>query len=380
MIPFHGRPFLEYLIELLHGQGFQRILLLLGYRAATIQDFFGRGNRWGVDIDYSVSSPDDDTGRRLRLAHAKIDPAFLLMYCDNYWPMCFDDLWVRYLSKNALVQLTVYANSDRYTRDNVTIGDNGVVLQYDRSRSATGLSGVDIGFAIVQREVLDLVPDENVSFEQSVYPELVRRGQLHAFITSHRYYSVGSHDRLELTRTFLTRRPTVILDRDGVLNRKMPAADYVRSWKDWEWLPGAREAVAMLKSAGFRIIIISNQAGIARGLMSTDDLTEIHHRMRADLREADGDIDAVYFCPHGWDEGCECRKPNPGLIFAAQRDFSLDLSRTLFIGDDERDEQAAKAAGCPSVRVTDDVRLIDYARKMLNQPETVKQSWRSAFL
>ena len=95
--------------------------------------------------------------------------------------------------------------------------------------------------------------------------------------------------------------------------------------------------------------------------------------MRAELREIDGDIDGIYFCPHGWDEGCECRKPNPGLIFAAQRDFSLDLSRTLFIGDDERDEQAAKAAGCPSVRVTDDVRLIDYARNMLNQSEQIKQ-------
>ncbi len=362
MIPFHGKPFLEYLVELLRNQGFERVLLLLGYLPSVVQQYFGDGKRWNIQIDYSITDVSHDTGRRLLLARPQIDPVFLLMYCDNYWPMDFDRMWTRFQSTGAPAQLTVYTNSDGYTRDNIEVGDDGVVLQYDRSRTAPGLRGVDIGFAILKRQLLDELPAENVSFEQVIYPQLVRRRELCAFRTSHRYYSVGSHDRLDLTRKFLSHQPAVIVDRDGVLNKKMPRGEYVRFWKDWQWLPGAKEAVALLKRAGYEVIVVSNQAGIARGVMSTNDLAEIHGRMKAEIREAGGEIDAIYFCPHGWDEGCECRKPRAGLLFAAQRDFSLDLSVTPFIGDDERDVQAAEAAGCPSLRVTEEMQLIDHAK------------------
>jgi len=87
--------------------------------------------------------------------------------------------------------------------------------------------------------------------------------------------------------------------------------------------------------------------------MTEADLLEIHRHMVKDAEAAGGRIDAIYYCPHNWDENCECRKPRPGMLFQAQRDFSLDLSRTLFIGDDERDAQAADAAGCLAALVSD---------------------------
>jgi D-glycero-D-manno-heptose 1,7-bisphosphate phosphatase len=99
--------------------------------------------------------------------------------------------------------------------------------------------------------------------------------------------------------------------------------------------------------------------------MTQADLMEIHERMQAEAAEAGGRITAIYYCPHDWEEGCECRKPKPGMLFEAQRDFSLDLSHTLFIGDDERDAQAADASGCPAVLVTDDVSLLDITRKVV---------------
>jgi histidinol-phosphate phosphatase family protein len=365
MIPFHGKPFLEYLIEMLRGQGFDRILMLLGYLPNAITNYFGDGSRWDVRIEYAITDPEEDTGRRLKLAQDRVDPVFLLVYCDNYWPMDFAQLWKQYDTGAVPAQLVVYRNADQYTRDNTLVGSDGIVVGYDRSRQSPGLQGVDIGFAILRNELLDLLPNENVSFEQTVYPQLVNQRQLGAFLTSHRYYSVGSPDRLALTSEFLSRKPAVILDRDGVLNKKMPRAEYVRSWADWEWIPGSLDAVAMFRQAGYRVIVVSNQAGIARGIVSMDALSEIHEKMTTQIREKGGDIDAIYVCPHGWDDGCDCRKPKPGMLFAAQREFCLDLSRTPFIGDDERDRDAAQAAGCPALTVSGDVNLIDHARQML---------------
>lgn len=348
MVEFHGRPFLDYLIEMLRGQGIRRILLLLGYLPDVIRDHFGDGSRFGVTIEYAESAVDDDTGRRLRLARGRIDPCFLLLYCDNYWPMDLDALWRHYSASERLAQVVVYRNTDGYTRSNLRVEPDGRVAVYDKTRREPNLLGVDIGFLLMRREVLDRIPAEgNPSFEASVYPSLVAEGQLGAHLTDHRYYSVGSHERLPLTEAFLARRPAIFLDRDGTLNRRMPPGDYVRSWEQWEWLPGALTALARLSRAGYRIIIVTNQAGIARGALTAETLAGIHERMAAEAEAHGARIDDVLFCPHGWHDGCGCRKPAPGLLFEAQRRFHLDLSRTPLIGDDERDGQAAAAAGCP---------------------------------
>jgi D-glycero-D-manno-heptose 1,7-bisphosphate phosphatase len=368
MIEFHGKPFLQYLIEMVRESGFSRCLLLLGYMPEAIQAFFGDGRRFGIEIDYAVSAPEDDTGRRLKLAESRIDPVFLLMYCDNYWPLRFDEMWRQFTASGAPALVTVYRNRDRYTRDNLRVDSDGTVALYDRSRTAENLSGVEIGFLILKRSVLARLSDRNESFEAVVYPQLVAQRQLQAYQTDHRYYSVGSPERLSATDQFLARHPAVILDRDGVLNRRPSKAEYVCSWKDWKWLDGARESLRLFKEAGYRTIVVSNQAGIARGSMTLKDLEDIHERMKEEAREAGGAIDAVYYCPHGWDEGCECRKPKPGLLFQAQRDFSLDLTRVFYVGDDERDEQAARAAGCRWAAVSDSMPLIAVARQLLNKP------------
>jgi D-glycero-D-manno-heptose 1,7-bisphosphate phosphatase len=169
-----------------------------------------------------------------------------------------------------------------------------------------------------------------------------------------------------LTEAFFRRRPAVVLDRDGVLNKRPPKAQYVRSWNEFEWLPGAKEALRLLKENGYRVIIVSNQAGIGRGAMTETDLQDIHERMQQDAKESGGHIDAIYYCPHGWDDGCECRKPKPGLLFQAQHDLNLDLSRTVFIGDDERDAWAADAAGCGSILVSEKTPLLEIAKKLID--------------
>ena len=369
MVEVHGRPFLEYLVEMLREQGFSEVLLLLGYLPHVVQDHFGDGGRFGVRITYSVTAPEDLTTRRLLVAREQLDSVFLLMYCDNYWPMQFDRLWEQYVSSGAPALTTVYSNKDRYSRDSVKVGVDGFMEIFDRSRTTPGLQGVEISYAILRRDLLDRLTDPDLLIEEALYPQLTREKKLAAHVTDHRYYSVGSPERLPLTNAFLARRPAVILDRDGVLNRRAPRGQYIRHVGEFEWLPGSLDALRAFREAGYRVIVASNQAGVARGQVTAQSLDDIHNKMRAEAAQAGGVIDAIYFCPHDWDAGCECRKPRPGLLFQAQRDFSLDLTRTCFLGDDERDLQAAEAAGAIGRLVTAQEPLVTHATHLLTSQQ-----------
>jgi histidinol-phosphate phosphatase family protein len=366
MVEILGKPFLAYQIEQLRDQGFEKVLLLLGYLPQVVQDYFGDGSRWGIKIEYSISAVDDETARRLKLAESLVDPYFLLLYCDNYWPMQIDKMWPQFIASGAPAMITVYTNKDGYTRNSVRVDPDGYVAIYDKTCASPGLQGVEISYAVIDKSVLQLLPETNMSVEDALYARLAANRQLAAYVTEHRYYSVGALHRLPLTESFFARRPVVLLDRDGVLNKKPPRAQYVRSWSEFEWLPGALEALRLLKEGGYRVIIASNQAGIGRRTMTEKDLMQIHDRMKVEAEKAGGKIDEVYYCPHDWNEGCECRKPKPGLLFRAQRELNLDLTRTPFVGDDERDAAAAEAAGCPFVLVSDDLPLLGVAQRLVN--------------
>ena len=370
MVPVLGRPFLEYQIEQLREQGFERILLLLGYLPEVVQRHFGDGRDWGIHIDYSVTEPDQLTSSRMAVARDIIDPCFLLLYCDVYWPMQFDRLWARFRRAAKPGLITVYRNRDGYSRGGVALDDDGHVRVFDRLRHASGLQEVEISYAILTDLCLALLPEEDTLFEEAIYTVLAEQGRLAAYASDHRYYGVGSLNRLPETEAFFQRLPSVILDRDGVLNCKPAPAHYVRSWNEWEWCAGAREALRLLAQAGYRTIIASNQPGIGRGLMSEGDLEAVHNSMKEEAALAGGRIDAIYFCPHDWEDGCVCRKPKPGLLYQAQRDFHLDLTRTPFIGDDERDRMTATAAECPFLQVTEDCSLLDRVRQLL-QPKGI---------
>jgi len=365
MLRFHGRPFLHYLIEQLKEQGIREIVMLLGYLPDAIRDYFGDGSQYGISIKYSVSPVEDESGSRLRTACNLLSSRFLLLYCDNYWPLRLGKMWETFIKSGRLCQITVYGNTDRYTKDNVVVDREGRVVRYDGSRTSPGLSGVDIGYVIIDRSIIEMMPDDNIRFEHYLYPRLIEKGLLGAYVTDHRYYSIGSIERLAVTEEFLACRPAVLLDRDGVLNVKMPPAEYVRSWSDWRWLPGAKEGLALLHRSGFTVMVITNQPGIARGMMQQEDLNVIHDLMMQEVIQAGGRIERIYFCPHGWDADCRCRKPKPGMIFEAQRDYNLNLSRTFFIGDDERDRIAADSAGCPFIMMDGNTSLLQAAGQIV---------------
>jgi len=141
------------------------------------------------------------------------------------------------------------------------------------------------------------------------------------------------------------------LDRDGVINRKLPEGQYVIHWEELQFLPGVDSAIAALKRAGFRVIVVSNQRCVAKGLLSLRDLDLIHQRMLAELAAADAVIDGVYCCPHEKHPPCGCRKPEPGLLLSAARAHEIDLAASWMIGDSESDVAAGKNAGCKTARI-----------------------------
>lgn len=136
----------------------------------------------------------------------------------------------------------------------------------------------------------------------------------------------------------------VILDRDGTINRA--SDEFIKSPEEWHPLPGALEAIGRLNHAGYHVVLATNQSGLGRGLFDTAALNSVHAHMMKALAAHGGRIDAVFYCPHGPDEGCHCRKPEPGLLEQIAERYGVDLQGVPYIGDSLRDMQAAAHAGC----------------------------------
>lgn len=141
----------------------------------------------------------------------------------------------------------------------------------------------------------------------------------------------------------------VLLDRDGVINEDSDR--FIKSPDEWRPIPGSLEAIALLNAHGFKVVVVTNQSGIARGLLDLAMLDKIHQKMRQLLADQGGRIEAIYFCPHGPDSDCACRKPKPGLLKQFAADFAADLAKTVVIGDSLRDLEAGEAVGAQAILV-----------------------------
>lgn len=141
----------------------------------------------------------------------------------------------------------------------------------------------------------------------------------------------------------------VVLDRDGVINED--SAEYIKSVAEWRPIPGSLEAIARLTANGTRVVVVTNQAGLARGLFDQAALDRIHEHMRRAVRDVGGEIAGIYYCPHHPDTGCDCRKPRPGLLRQAERDLGVALEGVPFVGDKPSDVQAARAVGARPILV-----------------------------
>jgi D-glycero-D-manno-heptose 1,7-bisphosphate phosphatase len=141
----------------------------------------------------------------------------------------------------------------------------------------------------------------------------------------------------------------ILLDRDGVINHD--SKDFIKSPEQWLPIAGSLEAIALLNDQGYKVVVVTNQSGIARGLFDNAMLEKIHEKMRRMVSEKGGKIDAIYFCPHGPEDDCNCRKPKPGLLKSFAADNKVSLNGIAVIGDSLRDLQAALTVGANPILV-----------------------------
>ena len=141
----------------------------------------------------------------------------------------------------------------------------------------------------------------------------------------------------------------VFLDRDGVLSRERK--DFVKTPDELEILPNLGPPLRDLRSMGFRLVVVTNQSVVGRGLASEETLSKIHDKLRMELELLGCDLDGIYYCPHVPGSGCNCRKPEPGLILKAAKDLAIDVRQSWMIGDNEMDVEAARRAGCKGIRI-----------------------------
>ena len=201
MAPINGRPFVDYLLRGLRDAGIKRILFLLGYKSESVVNYYRNHNINGLEIDYSIGKEEDQTGRRLINAYAKLEEKFLLLYGDNYWPVPLDKMVKNYEQLQVPLTTTVFSNKNGTGEygfgNNVIVDSNGKVKAYDKSRRLVGLNGIDIGFFLVDKKVIDPQESSNISFEEVILAKLAAQGHLGAFVTDEQYYYITSLENLK---------------------------------------------------------------------------------------------------------------------------------------------------------------------------------------
>ena len=365
MIPCNGKPFLEYLLEQLAEKGIRRFLLLTGYLGEQIQQYFGNGTQQGWEIDYSHGPAEWDTGRRLWEAQDQMDARYLLLYSDNFVPFPLEKVLLQHERHGLPLTFMVSPKNP----GNLVLDEEGIVQRYDNQRGEDR-PYVEIGYMVVERDrVLPWLPKPDCSFSEALR-DMGSQQQISAWVQLDAYHSISDPDRWKAAERYLQPKKILLLDRDGVINEKAAKGEYVNCWEEFRWIERTRDSLRQLSKMGFCFIVISNQAGIARGMTSPEEVERIHRKMVETLAAEGIEILQVYVCPHHWEDNCDCRKPKPGMLFQASRDHLFRLDRTVFVGDDPRDMEAAEQAGCRGVLWEDSPKFIDWHKLVSDPPKT----------
>ena len=170
----------------------------------------------------------------------------------------------------------------------------------------------------------------------------------------------------------------IFLDRDGVINRDPGFGDYIKSWEEFQFLPGSIEAIKKLTESGYEIFVISNQAGVSKGLYPQEALDEITRNMLKAIESSGGRVRSVTYCPHLPEQGCNCRKPKTGMIEGATKGFDIDFKETYFIGDSRLDVGVGRNAGCKTILLLTGKENPDGIKDWSLKPDFIKKDLKEA--
>lgn len=344
MIDCNGKPFLWYLLNQFASQGHKEFLLLTGYKSEKITAYFGDGKKWGWNINYSNGPVEWDTGTRLMNAVSNIHDKFFLLYSDNFVQFSASDAINSHRTAGVALTLTVAQK----TPGNIEVKRGGVVSSYSINRTNSH-KYVEIGYMVANKSALFQLFRNKAGNFSEVIECAAKSDNLVARVSQVPYFSISDPTRWVVACNYLAFKKIIFLDRDGVINTKAPPSKYITNWQDFKWIKSTLDGMKLLSTLGYKFIVITNQAGIARGLVSSRDVEDINKKMCEKLSEQGIDILRVYFCPHHWDDDCSCRKPKPGMLLKAAQEFMLRLDQVIFVGDQASDLEAAKFAGCKGV-------------------------------
>ena len=377
MIPIGGKPVLEREIECLREQGFTDLILTVSHMADRIMDYFGDGSAFGVRMEYFIEEvPLGNAGALFRLRD-RLTEDFLLLNADAVFDIDFRRFVDYHWEKGGLATLFTHPNSHPYDSGLLIADDHGAVQQWltkEDPRPTWYRNRVNAGLHVISPVALDLAGADpaagKIDLDRQILKPLCGSGKMFCYDSPEYVKDMGTPDRYRAVcedfaagrvqaKNLLHKQRAIFLDRDGTINKHV---GFLRNIDDFELLPGAAEAIRKINASGYLAIVVTNQPVIARGEVTEDQLREIHNKMETLLGQEGAYVDAIYYCPHHPDKGfegeipelkidCDCRKPKPGMILQAAKDFNIDLENSWMIGDGENDIRAGTAAGCHTARV-----------------------------
>lgn len=395
MIKINNKPVLEFEIECLRNQGFKDIIITVSHLGDVIMDYFGDGTKvspvtnkpFGVHIEYYFEKDPLGNAGALFKIKDKLDSDFLLLNGDALFDVDFNRFVHFHQSHKGLVTLFTHPNNHPYDSGLIISDKNNVVNQWltkDDSRPKYYKNRVNAGLHVINPKVLDEVNidasvigtlDKNnkyikVDLDRQLLKPLAGTGKMFCYDspeyvkdmgTPERYYAVcNDYKTGKITNKNLNnKQKAIFLDRDGTINKYV---GFLNNINDFELIDGVADAIKAINESGYLAIVITNQPVIARGEISFDELNEIHNKMETLLGENGAYLDGIYYCPHHPHSGfigevpelkvdCECRKPKPGMLIKAAKDFNIDLSNSWMVGDSENDIKAGKNANCKTALI-----------------------------
>ena len=380
LIPVAGMPILEREIRSLCAQGFKDIILTVGYLADKIISYFGDGSQFGAKIDYFVEeSPLGNAGALFRLREKIGDEPFLLLNADAAFDVDFNRMVAFHQNHGGLVTLFTHPNSHPYDSGLIIADENGHVEKWLAKEDERPLwydNRVNAGLHVIDPKVLDIslktlgiskesgFPQGKVDLDRQILKPLCGSNMMFCYDSPEYVKDMGTPERFHQVeadykngvvqaKNLTNKQKAIFLDRDGTINKYV---GFLRNIDDFELIEGVAEAIKLINQSGYLAIVVTNQPVIARGEVTWEELYEIHKKMATLLGKEGAYVDGIYICPHHPDKGfegerpeykidCDCRKPKPGLLLQAAKDFNIELSESYMIGDSHRDVEAGENAG-----------------------------------
>lgn len=368
MIEICGKPVLQHEIECLRKHDCTEIVLVVGYLGYVIEDFFGDGSQYGVNISYIKEEKPLGTAGALYYLKDDMAEDFLLINGDIIFDVDIARFYRVHAGSRALATILTHPNNHPYDSGIVITSDNGMVSRWlaKEDERVWYRNRVNAGLHMISPELLERFEcPEKKDLDRDVLKPLIAEKKLYAYDSSEYIKDIGTPERyfeavrdveegLVAQKNLRNKQRAIFLDRDGTINKYV---GFLTDIDRFELLEGVSEAIRLVNRSGYLCIVITNQPVIARGELTIDELEKIHHKMETLLGQEGAYVDDIFYCPHHPDSGfegerpeyktdCECRKPKPGLLLQAAEKYNIDLAESWMIGDSESDVRAGISAGC----------------------------------